>query len=419
MLQKAIKIKHDFLRKNYSLAGVSHILIILIIFFSFLASSNLLSFQRYYYIVLAISIVLYILLNRKIVIDLRFLLTFLFASSYFITYTIFNGFQIMFLFYPFYIVLLQQLIFSLISNDNDGTVIHLLIANALGFFLLYCLTIAATIRNQGIIFNGGFLTQFWHRENDGMLVRTGLSLAGLGILSLASFIIFEKSEYRNYFSIIISLLVILFTFITTIITTTRAFIIVVVLSLIIFSLKKFKRTNVKTIIGLLFFLSILGLLYFMMVKGFIRLPSALNDITIVRRFLDKDYNSDSARKNLYKIFFQNFYKFPFGGMNTLDSINYVHNLILDFYTFGGIVPLVLFVIFLIDLIYQMYKYKKLGYTVYYSLFFSFIIPIIILGLFEPLYNANPNSITPLFLIYYYLVYKNKRKYNNESKQDYF
>ena len=220
-------------------------------------------------------------------------------------------------------------------------------------------------------------------------------------------------------NIVIAATTICFCFITSTLSGNRSLTIIFIIFFFVLGFLNVLKIRQKTLkitslslIGALFILGILILF------GVVKLPFKL---AFLERVLDPAKNSDSARLELYMVFFKNFYKYPFGGLNTISELNYVHNIFLDMYTYGGLIPFVLFAAFAVDMAKKLsdskdkLKISKGRYMLYLSLF----VLTIGLGLFEPIYNANQSILSPLLIIYVALSYGAYPEKKQLSKDNFY
>ncbi len=369
----------------------------------FIGTLNIANTQKFFILPAVVLMLLFVIYNKIIKIDLRFVLIIAFSFFYTLGCTIFNGFNLSYLFYPPSLIIVFQFCLTLIRTNNTKFLGIIIFSYASGFFANYTSMIVASISNQGIYYDGGFISDFWHSSPDSFILRTGLSLYCLGITSYSIACLY-KNQYRTLPNIIISLITICFCFVTSALTGNRSLIVVFLVFFILLglnSIHKFKSLTTRIVLYSL--ISISFIFAFLILTQIIKLPF---QITFLERMLDPSKNSNSERTELYFIFFRNFHKYPIGGLNTIEGMNYVHNIFLDMYTYGGIIPFIVFLIFSIDMTIKLIKSKKkLAISEgRYMLYLSIFILTIGLGLFEPIYNANQNILTPLLIIYVSLCY---------------
>ena len=248
-----------------------------------------------------------------------------------------------------------------------------------------------------------------------MLSRTGISLYLLPFSCICfNHIINFKwkiKSFLNYTLLAFSFFVILFSFIVSMNIGNRAFIIAFLISLIFisfFKILKLKNKIVKNILLIILWIAILS--GFCLIFGLV--PSFLADIPIFKRFLEG--GSNSTRLNLYKVFFAHFILKPFGGIfNYLDDY-YVHNFLLDIYNFTGIFPFSIFTYLFIKSILSYYKIKKYTSFPPKNVHFCYIgfVACISIGLFEPLFQANPFTIFFFITFFVTSIYvKSQNRFN--------
>lgn len=400
------------------LESKSIFLLIAISVLIFIGTFNIANTQKFFILPAIILMLLFVIYNKVIKIDLRFILILAFGFFYTLGCTIFNGINLSYLFYPPSLAIIFQFCLTLIRTKNTRFLNIVLFSYSCGFFANYSSIIVASIGNQGIFYDGGFVSDFWHNDIDSFMLRTGLSLYCLGMTSYSIACLY-KNQYRTITNIIISALTICFCFITSILSSNRSLPIIFIAFFLFLgfnSITKIHNRTLKTIL----FVSICGLVVFgfLILLGFVKLPF---NLTFLERILDPTKNSNSARMELYTIFFKNFYKYPIGGLNTLQDLDYVHNVFLDMYTYGGFIPFVIFVAFSIDMTIKLLKAKDKTQMSEgrYMLYLSMFVLTIGLGLFEPIYNANQNILSPLLVIYIALCYGAYSDKKEISKIDYY
>ena len=380
----------------------SEIVLSLISVLTFLGTLNIAGTQKYFILIAAALMVVYILYNRAIRINFRFVLAAAFGVFYTLGATFYNGFQLNYLFYPLSVIVLFQFCLSVLRAGQTKHLHRLIFAYACGFFASYALLVFASISNQGLFYDGGFITDYWNQDPYASIARTGLSLYCVGFFAFV-FANLYKNQFRSKLTVGISITTILFCFLTSVLSGNRSLAIVFFLFgtvIAILWLRRIRNAAAKVaIFGTLVALACLLILLFF---GIIPLPFK---ITFLERLLDPAKNSNSERIQLYVLFFQNFYRYPFGGLNTIENFNYVHNVILDMYTFGGFVPFAVFSVFCIDFVRVLVLARRhTGISsARFALFATLFAISIGLGLFEPIYNANPNILSPLIIAYLCLI----------------
>lgn len=174
-----------------------------------------------------------------------------------------------------------------------------------------------------------------------------------------------------------------------------------------------KSLKKPLIIFALVFLFLL-LIYFLISINILGILDALVKIPVLYRFFVG--GSNGSRISLYKEFFQVFWKYPFGGMNqkkVLQSGLYVHNLWLDVYTIGGIIPFVSFMFLTYLTLKEIFTSKENKWE--NILFSSFAFSMMGISLFEPTINANGYFYSMFFALFSYITWQKKKK--NISKSE--
>ena len=92
-------------------------------------------------------------------------------------------------------------------------------------------------------------------------------------------------------------------------------------------------------------------------------------------------------------------------MYRIDGITFVHNVFLDFYVYGGVVPFLVFSLMVGYLVYKLIKNAVYGRNGLFEIIIGVsLVGILSLGMMEPIYQANPNCLMPLFIYFFYIYY---------------
>ena len=147
-------------------------------------------------------------------------------------------------------------------------------------------------------------------------------------------------------------------------------------------------------------------------------------IKIINRLFSE--NIARGRPEILQEFFSKFYMYPFGGLSQNMSNQYAHNLLLDFYTFGGVIPFAIGAVFFVFLFRYLYYFLHSKEHIRFEkvLLTCIIASIVGLGFIEPIYKANPNSVIPLFIVFLYIrscvlsenLIKSKAKQETKTKK---
>lgn len=359
-----------------------------------LGCANLFSTQGYFLLIASFFFGLSLLFNWKICVSKTTVLVALFGFSYAVFSSIFSADFSFLLFCKrlVYAFLMPVLITLVLSRDGFDfpKVFFLFASGALGLAIQGILLFVSSYFYLGSDFAGSSLMSFF--EN-GPIARTGLQLMVFPAVSIsfAFFLNIKKCRDSKAFLALCLFFFVydLFVLVSGITVQNRAIYVAAVLQLIFFLVVVIlRKANPKVRAVIISTIAVLSLIVIGLIFGILPLPDFLTQIPLFDRFLNG--GSNSLRIKLYVGFFENFWKKPFGGLNnilaTIDS-PYVHNFILDLYTYGGIIPFVLFVLMLSCFVRDMAKISKRNYQIW-PFILMMASGIFFLGMFEPLFQAN-------------------------------
>lgn len=388
-------------RCDYAL--VNGALLSLMVIFAFLGGINFLNYQGAMFLLSCFFGLLWTVLRGKIYIDGAFVLTLVFSVSYLVCNGVHNGFAINDIIASLVLFPSLYQIGRALSDYKHGFDIlwAVVVTAAIGFFLHSLLTIYETIKYEGLHFNEHLVHSFWVKG--GLFLRNGLSFYQLPLLALLIPMVIFPTKYRRPWVIASAVLLFLFCVWAEATVGNRAiFVVWALLALFwgvvfFFVLKKVKyRIIYCSIVAVLLAVLVVSML------GYGPLGPYLSSINVIERFIRG--GSNNTRIKLYVIFFQNFIYYPFGGMNALfGNDGYVHNLLLDFYTFGGILPFMCAIAFFARFIEQVVwaKQNKMFSNIRYIAIISVVCSIYAIGLFEPIYQASRYSLLIPYLFFAY------------------
>lgn len=371
------------------------------ILMSFFGAIDLVYRNGMFFLLACLCGLLWVILRGKIYIDAAFILTIVFSISYCVCDGINNGFA------SYYIGLalflfpsLYQIGRALAEYEHGFNVVWLLtISTSTGFFLLAYLNVFEAISYEGLNFGSG-MRLFW--LEGGVAPRTGLSIYIIPIIGLIFPILFLKSKYRKDWVVIASLLVLVFCIWASAKTGNRSIFVVLALAIAFWAVVIFFKIK-KVAFRIIYCVVIAGLvaLFVVSVLGYGPLGKWLSSLYIFERFISG--GSNSSRIRLYVQFFQNFIYYPFGGLNKVLSSYYVHNMILDFYTYGGIVPFICAIAFFLNSLDRFVWMIQKGYLkdTKCICIVSVICMIYGMGLFEPVFQFGQYM---LFIPYLFFAY---------------
>lgn len=356
--------------------------------FLFLASSNFFGKQGFLLAFFAVFLSLYLLFDGLKRPDFGFFLLLLFGLLYnlftFLDHT--WGFNYLF-YYLFLPILGYQFAFQEEKKSGKRTLLVLFFVSV-GMFLH-----AVEVVGISFLFNGLRLGEgqpLFRSLSGDIMSRTGLSLYLMPAQGLAVAFLFSIREFqRNRFfwmSVVLSLFVIAFGITTSSLVGNRAFLIAFAVLAVLAILNEcfqIKSDAVKIIASGICFVFFLCVMFLM--AGIV--PDFLKSIPVFERFLTG--GSNSARLDIYKIFFTNFYLYPFGGVHRVIDEYYIHNFLLDIYNFGGVFPFVIFCFLFFVAALQFAKRNASGVLQPRRRYYLYsMLSLFSIGLFEPIFQAN-------------------------------
>ena len=403
MLHKEIRL--PFSNKFKSIPNIIfEILFYAIIGVTFFACLNLFSQQGLLMLISMGIISIYVLLKGKLILNIPFIGSLVFAFFYCLGVFIFTDVGILSVIVS--CVMLPVLVqFFYCFENKKKFLLWLCGAYFCGFFASFLLMVISTYWHQGPAFSGDAINSFWNKGD--IITRTALSINEIGLFAVLLSSLFFNSKYRRWFSLPLILFAIFLCLYVSLQIGNRSFIVsIFVLFYFIFICKYFSVDENKFWTAILIIFHVLFIsfcvVYVLYSEGKIKLSENLLKINIINRIFNEDAQS---RPNLLGEFFTIFYKHPFGGLTNELSNRYVHNVFLDFYTFGGIISFIVSTSFFVFLFIYLSYFVRLFKT--HSIFERSIITCVIaafigLGFIEPIYQANPHCLTPLFIIFLYL-----------------
>lgn len=377
----------------------NHILSIIILFVFFLLSIGFFNLDMYLSIILFLLLAFLFLLNIKyyfkklllIIKDKKVEFAFIcvFCFSMFLFSTIWetgNFFQNIFhyLFLPLLFASASFFLYWL----NKKYLFYLLLIIFIGFYIQGLLIAGNTFSYSGM-FNDTNRVVFdvWTNIPTSC---TSMTLYLIPLSSLAIYLLINFKKYKVW--CVAGILIILFSSYISVVYQNRSFfvlllIISIVLILISFS---YRSDFSKIIFRLLISIGVLLFLYFILLllvgNNVFGLAELFSKIPFLYRVFSG--GSNNQRISIYLQFFQKIY-FIFGGMK-LESSPYIHNVWLDVYAIGGLIPCFILVLLTVWMFYFLYKKSKTDND-FIKLAFTFYVGWCGIGLFEP----------TIFLSHYY------------------
>lgn len=384
----------------------------LTIIFAGLGALNFLSLQGVFFLLSCFFGIIWVLLRGKIYIDVILIVTIIFAASYVICEGIHNGFSWNQVLAPLILFpSLYQIGRALADYGRGFSLVWIIsVVITIGFFLHAFLIVYENITYEGFKFDDGYIHSFW--DQGGLVSRTGLSLYIASALGLVIPIVILKNKYRKPYFVIPSILVFVFAIWATATIGNRALLAVIAILGVGWTVVLF--LSFKSLISKAIFANIVFILIAILIISFMGygpLGRWFSSTSVFERIISG--GSDTERMSKYIQFIQNFIYYPFGGLN--QSLGYVHNLYLDFYNFGGIIPFACATAFFIRSGNRLIWLKKNNYLkdIRYVCIVSTVIAMYTLGLFEPIFQANRFTMFIPFLFFSYV--EGLSKNHNEGR----
>lgn len=300
-----------------------------------------------------------------------------------------------------------------IKIENEKYIFKFLFAVSLGLVTRALLGTILTIQYYGLFSNERLFLDIWNYGKS-FTSATGVNAFVLLSSAVALPVILIKNNYKRWYHIVLSIFSFLFSIYLTLVLQNRTGILVIGLCIILFPfflmLSDFKRY--KKLFLILVSLLLVFLTSFVLIYNFSSsFREKINAIPIFKRLFNFNETSYSERLELYKVFFSNMFKYPFGGMTSpkgglidvwvgYTKFDYVHNTWLDFYKLGGIFPCLFFILISLSIIKNQLDYMIFSKDSFFKMFITEII-IAMFGLFffEPIFEANIYFFVIIFFVF--------------------
>lgn len=313
-----------------------------------------------------------------------------------IAFIVYKGFSLSGLF--FYCAL--PVIFFLLGaqcRENKNELLFLVLSITIGFLIKGLLLVDSTILNSGFLFYN-FLTFFWGPKTDGLayVARNSLTLYFLPVITATISVILYKNRFRKWYDLLLLFALDAFAVWASLSAGNRAFLVVLALLIYFALLAAIEKTKNQLFQTVFFVLPILLFtIYFLFFFGVLSLPSWMESIPIINRLLGNGSNSE--RLSLYAYFFQNAWRYPFGGLYS-NWGRYVHSYVLDIYNEYGLIPFLgESVLLIFSFLNAFMKRKRLNFSA--KLLVWLMIGFVLLGLFEPIVDTD-NVINAFIFLFF-------------------
>lgn len=409
------------------------------IFLFFLLGFNFFNLNLYISIALFVFIFIRLFFKNKIsgfkdifkkeLVDIAVLATFI--VSFVLFKTIFDGKSMIFknVFHFLFLIILFWVSSRSFETDLGYKGLSSVIGYFAGCFLYISISCGITFAEFGLKSNVRLYIDVWTREYFSSTIAS-LYLIPIFILSLSMFgILIRKKHYLLSATFLIP--IIISTYIS-IRLANRGFFLAAIIAIFIFcyliyfqynSLRKDDKENKYFfLLYIPLILSFLALIFVLFVRfNVFGIADAMKNIPFLDRIISG--GTDKVRSEIYKSFFRNGWRYPFGGLKQSGSLEhgeYVHNAFLDMYACAGIIPLICFMFFIVRfvtviLVKRRYKNDSILFFVITSL----LLALVSISLFEPIFNANGYYFASYFALfsfvsrdYPFVIDKKKKKLVN-------
>lgn len=345
-----LNILNAFCRKN--VLKIYKLIIYILLFFYGLNFFNL----RPVYLISIISLTLIkSIMLKEIRITSGFICTLSFSILFYIFVLINHGFSfnemIYYLFGPIGLFIAANDFMHTFKN-KERAIYTVLLTVGFGFVM------HATLNMINCFLKFGFSA--YDRVAPDIWTGTNVAATGIGLLFPIAYsfllpVLLIKSDKKRWYEYVI----VIFTFVASIYTSfilanrTMLFIIIINFFVCLIAIAITEKKKRKFIIPILA-ISLIALVvfYFIIKNDTFNISNTLSKIPLFDRIF-KDYEGNvfySSRFSIYKIFFSKWLNYPFGGEKIpLIISRYCHNVWLDIYYIGGVLPFVAFIILTISM----------------------------------------------------------------------
>ena len=328
------------------------------------------------------------------------LIVVVFAVSTVLFKSIFDGASMLFknTFHFFFLVVMFWLSSRTFSSKIGFNGLTYLISYYLGVFLYISLSAGATFAQFGLKSDVRLFMDVWTKEYITCTIAS-IYLIPVFMLSISAMAYLIR---KKHFVLSVALLIPIF--IAGYISfrlQNRGFFVAVAIALfffcyvVFFQFNSLKASDKDTRFFFLAYiplaLSLIALVFTVFTRfNVFGLADIMKDIPFLNRIISG--GTDKARSDIYNHFFQNCWRYPFGGLkqnNLLGEGHYVHNAFLDLYAVAGIVPFICFIYFFVRfIIVVIFKKKYHTNSVFFMGIISIFLALFAISFFEPIFDAN-------------------------------
>lgn len=273
-------------------------------------------------------------------------------------------------------------------NEEESQISAYIIIFAIGTALLGTLTIFKNIQAYGIFGFERIMPGFWTDDLYGATAQSSLFLILSGISVYVLYVIRQKFLLK-----LLVVLGILLLLLNAFLNASRTALIYPIVSFsfsyILYTFY-FSKKNTRKFITIII---VIVLSFFLYSYNILGIKSLIDEMPLFVR-LNAEYNNSiirDSRLGSYSFFIQHMFEYPFGGLNTINPILYMHNLWLDVYAVSGILAFVFSILFSGGILLNIIKILRLpevseGFKV---LTIGTFLAFVLLFMTEPVLLANP------------------------------
>lgn len=371
----------------------------------FLFGLDFLSYGSYFLLALICVACLKSVLAKELRINLSFVLTCIFSLLFFGIYTLYFGFSFTRFIYYFIIpigifVLGQNLLVTF--KDKKRTLFLIFFWISVGFALHAFLNMICRIFEFGYNpdSDSRFAPDIWTGK---IIAATGIGMLCPMACSLVFPILFLKSKEKKWYEVIVIVLSFLTSIYTTIMLANRTLFLIIFITLFIdlvaLCVFVFRKTKIPLILlGIVTLLCVVGII--IVTNNIFGIADILKKMPLFNRILSDDGLLDSWRFEIYRSFFANFYKYPFGGGKIpLAGSHFCHNVWLDVYNLTGVIPFLIFLVLTIYLIRSIIEICVLSEDSFERIYIiSFFLGLTLVFFVEPVIQGNIYIYALFFLL---------------------
>lgn len=386
---------------------------ICILIFAFIFGLGIFNAHSIVFLIVGTIYVILLLLTKSKIIRKEIMLVVAFGIIFFIFYSINEGFAIKEMLY--YVILIPVAFvfgyyFHCLCKDDKGSYFgKWLLYLFFGVLIRWFFSFLLTGMYYGFISGSRRFVDIWYPATS-TLNATGFMNYSIIVFPIAFFYFIENAKSRKtVYSLILVGLIILSIFVETLIGNRSFFFLVGVIALY-YLIKLYKYILEKSEkLFLIVFISTFATLVFVSILLALDvggLFSILSRVPVFKRLLSFfEDDSTISRYLILKDFLSTFYKHPFGGF--FDG--YVHNNFLDIYSYGGVIPALIFIAIFSLVIYVAFFQRKTSYLLNkktLNITRILLLSITTLFMFEPVIVSSIQVLTIFFLLGGYILQTN-------------